>query len=56
VLAEVGLNLPDYRAAERIFQVLTAGCRSGWQEPMGGQVVLQTYQAGELRHPDRIPA
>ena len=44
VLADVGLNLPDYRAAERTFQVLTqVGGRAG-RSPLGGQVILQTFQ------------
>lgn len=44
VLAEVGLNLPDYRAAERSFQVLTQVAGRAGRSPLGGQVVLQTYQ------------
>ena len=44
VLAEVGLNLPDYHAAERSFQVLTQVAGRAGRSPLGGQVVLQTYQ------------
>ncbi len=44
VLAEVGLNLPDYRAAERSFQLLTQVAGRAGRSPLGGQVVLQTYQ------------
>ena len=44
VLAEVGLNLPDYRAAERSFQVLTQVAGRAGRSPLGGQVVLQTFQ------------
>ena len=44
VLAEVGLNLPDYRAAERSFQVLTQVAGRAGRSPLGGHVVLQTYQ------------
>lgn len=44
VLAEVGLNLPDYRAAERTFQVLTQVAGRAGRSPLGGGVVLQTYQ------------
>jgi primosomal protein N' (replication factor Y) len=44
VLAETQLFLPDYRAAERTFEILTqvAG-RAGRRAELGGQVVLQTY-------------
>lgn len=44
VLAEVGLNLPDYRAAERTFQTLTQVAGRAGRSPLGGEVVLQTYQ------------
>lgn len=44
LLAESGLNLPDYRSPERTFQLVTqvAG-RSGRSERQGN-VILQTYQ------------
>ncbi|MEX1248645.1 MAG: primosomal protein N' [Anaerolineales bacterium] len=44
VLADVGLNLPDYRAAERVFQVLTQVAGRAGRSPLGGRVVLQTFQ------------
>lgn len=44
ILAEIGLNLPDYRAAERTFQVLTQVAGRAGRSPLGGQVILQTYQ------------
>ena len=44
VLAEVGLNLPDYRATERTFQVLTQVAGRAGRSPLGGRVVVQTYQ------------
>ena len=44
VLAEVGLNLPDYRAAERTFQVLTQVAGRAGRSPLGGEVILQTFQ------------
>jgi primosomal protein N' len=40
VLAEVGLNLPDYRAAERTFQVLTQVAGRAGRSPLGGRVIL----------------
>jgi len=43
VLADVGLSLPDPRAAERTFQVLTQVAGRAGRSPLGGQVVLQTF-------------
>jgi primosomal protein N' (replication factor Y) len=43
ILAEVGLNLPDYRAAERTFQVLTQVAGRAGRSPLGGRVIMQTY-------------
>lgn len=43
ILAEVGLNLPDYQAAERVFQVLTQVAGRAGRSPLGGEVILQTY-------------
>jgi len=44
VLADVGLNLPDYRATERTFQVLTQVAGRAGRSPLGGQAILQTFQ------------
>jgi len=44
VLADVGLNLPDYRANERTFQVLTQVAGRAGRSLLGGQVILQTFQ------------
>ena len=43
LIADIGLHLPDFRASERVFQLLTqvAG-RSGRHQP--GEVIIQTYQ------------
>jgi len=43
VLADVGLTLPDYRAAERGFQTLTQVAGRAGRSPLGGRVILQTY-------------
>ncbi len=43
VLADVGLNLPDYRAGERTFQVLSQVAGRAGRSPLGGQVILQTF-------------
>ena len=44
VLADVGLNLPDYRAAERTFQVLTQVAGRAGRSPLGGSAILQSFQ------------
>ncbi len=44
VLADSGLHLPDYRAAERTFQVLTQVAGRAGRSPLGGQVILQTFE------------
>ena len=43
VLADSGLHLPDYRAAERSFQVLTQVAGRAGRSPLGGEVILQTF-------------
>lgn len=43
VSADLGLTLPDYRAAERTFQLLTQVAGRAGRGLLGGQVVLQTY-------------
>ncbi len=43
VLADVGLNLPDFRAGERTFQTLTQVAGRAGRSALGGEVVLQTF-------------
>ena len=56
VLADVGLNLPDYRATERTFQVLTQVAGQSRSQPAGRPRDLADLPAGELRHPGRSKA
>lgn len=44
ILAEVGLYLPDYRAAERSFQVLTQVAGRAGRGVREGRAIFQTYQ------------
>jgi primosomal protein N' (replication factor Y) len=44
VLADAGLNFPDFRASERTFQLLTQVAGRAGRSPLGGRVVLQTFQ------------
>jgi primosomal protein N' (replication factor Y) len=43
VAADVTLNLPDYRAAERTFQLLAQVAGRAGRGPMPGRVIFQTY-------------
>jgi primosomal protein N' (replication factor Y) (superfamily II helicase) len=43
LLADIGLLLPDYRSAERIFQVLTQVAGRAGRGALAGQAFLQTY-------------
>ena len=44
VSADVGLYLPDFRAAERTFQLLTQVAGRAGRSARGGRVIFQTYK------------
>jgi primosomal protein N' (replication factor Y) len=44
VSADVGMNLPDFRAGERTFQLLTQVAGRAGRGLLGGRAILQTYQ------------
>ncbi|MCV0403423.1 MAG: primosomal protein N', partial [Chloroflexi bacterium] len=46
IAADVTLNLPDYRAAERTFQLLAQVAGRAGRGPAAGRVVIQTYAPG----------
>ena len=44
VLADVGLGLPDFRASERTYQLMTQVAGRAGRSPLGGAVILQTFR------------
>ena len=46
IAADVTLNLPDYSAAERTFQLLAQVAGRAGRGPLPGMVVIQTYSPG----------
>ncbi|MDZ4678235.1 MAG: primosomal protein N' [Oligoflexia bacterium] len=43
VLADIGLNLPDFRSSERTFQLLTQVAGRAGRHQKAGRVILQTF-------------
>ena len=43
ISADTSLHLPDYRAAERTFQLVTQVAGRAGRSPLGGRVIVQTY-------------
>jgi primosomal protein N' (replication factor Y) len=44
ILADISINLPDFRAAERTFQILTQVAGRAGRSELGGEVIFQTFQ------------
>ena len=50
VNADVGLHLPDFRSAERTFQLLSQVAGRAGRGPRGGRVLVQTFTPGPSVH------
>jgi primosomal protein N' (replication factor Y) len=50
--ADVGLNLPDFRSAEKTFQLITQAAGRAGRGELGGEVIIQTMNPGHdsVRH------
>ena len=44
IAADVGLNIPDYRSAERTFQLVTQAAGRAGRRGSRGKVIIQTYE------------
>lgn len=43
IVADIGLNIPDFRSAERNFQLLTQVAGRSGRDSQSGKVIIQTY-------------
>ena len=54
--ADVGLNLPDFRSAEKTFQLITQAAGRAGRGELGGEVVIQTMNPNHYSiHPQQDP-
>jgi len=48
ILADIGLNLPDFRAEERIFQLLTQVAGRAGRQKETGEIIIQTFNPNDF--------